>query len=123
MPLRLVHPPPDGNQPPRRCRARATILSLTAEEREHLGAALRGLHRAYGTWKALANAFGVPSNTLERAASSQIEKGGLSLAVRIAQFAGIPVDTMLKGTLVEAGTCPTCGARVGDRPGAGGGAR
>ena len=120
MTLRLVHPAPTGNSSPRRRCERSTALSLTAEERPHFVAALRGLRRAFGTWGALATALQVRTNTLESAATMDC-KGGLALAVRVAQLAGIPVEAMLKGTIVEAGTCPTCGARVGDRPGSGGG--
>lgn len=119
MTLRLVHPTPDGN-PSRRQRGRSSTLSFTPAERQHFVAAMRGLRRAYGTWQALAGALGLPMNTVHRAGSSKSSRGGLALAVRAAQLAGIPVEAMLKGLIVEAGTCPTCGARVGDRPGAGG---
>jgi hypothetical protein len=116
MTLMLVHPDPGGNPAPRPHRGRSPALFLSVDERQHLGACLRGLRRAFGTWGVLAKALGVRETLLIDSASPKGRKGSLALAVRASKVAGIPVEHMLAGTLLEAGCCPTCGSRVGDRP-------
>lgn len=120
--LRLVHPPPKGQgSGPTRARRTSAALLLTPTERQHLGAALQNLRRAFGTWACLADAMGVPVVTLKSHGGGK--RAGVGLALRTARVAGVPVESILSGSITLAGCCPTCGARPATgRLAAGGGA-
>ncbi len=112
--LRLVHPAPEG-QGPRTPKGRrfAPCLSLTADERRHLRAALHNLRRAYGTWSCLADAMGVKLTTLARASRERNPQGSPAVALRAARAGGMSVEAVLSGKLTAAGQCETCGSRIG----------
>jgi hypothetical protein len=116
--LRLVHPAPQGQDPPaRRKRERSPALSLTVDEAKHFRSAARNAARAFGGFACLAAAIGVPVGTLHDATSPRRRPSG-ALALRLARVSGMHVETMLSGGLSEAGRCPACGSRI-----AAGGAR
>jgi zinc transporter ZupT len=112
--LRLVHPD-DGRKPPSRRHRPSTALLLTPEETRHAKNALRATARAYGGVDVLATVIGVPAATIYQAASKRRRPSGI-LVIRLAAAAGMSVEAVLSGKLTEAGRCPACGSRVGDRP-------
>lgn len=98
--LRLVpdKPVPLVRKPPPR---------LTPEQRERLALALDGLHRAYGTWYALAAEMGMSIDALKKVRVGKT--GSMATVVRAAELAGVSVERLLTGGIVEAGRCPHCG--------------
>jgi hypothetical protein len=88
---------------------------LNPDEARHVRAALAATARAYGGADVLAAAMGVPVATLHSAAGRRCPSG--VLAIRLAAAAGMTVEAVLSGKLTEAGRCPSCGSRVGDRKG------
>jgi hypothetical protein len=119
--LRLVHPAPAGNatDPPKRKRGPAPALSLTAEEARHLRVATRNIARTHGSLRRLAAVLGVQPGTLSRTA--RLPSAGL--AVALARVHGLSIDALLSGKLVQAGSCPTCGAKPAAQAECAGGAR
>jgi hypothetical protein len=114
--LRIVHPPAEGGQvtrPPKGRRSAA--LGLTAEEVRHLRAATRNAVRAYGSAGALAAVVGVPVQTICGVTAAKGRRPSGTLAIRIANAAGMSVEAMIGPVLNEIGRCAACGARVGDR--------
>jgi hypothetical protein len=98
--LRLAHPAPQGQgptAPKRRKGSRAPAFSFTAEEVRHFRAALANAARAFGGVDALAAAMGVRVTTLYAVKAKRCPCG--LLAIRLASAAGIPVETVLTGTL------------------------
>jgi|HubBroStandDraft_6_1064221.scaffolds.fasta_scaffold872250_2 hypothetical protein len=111
--LRLVHPAPSGQDPPKRRKgSRSPALSLTADEARHLRAAIVNLARAYGSRGCLAAVLGVAPDVLTR----QKRHPSAALALAVAKAAGMSVEAILGGDLSSMGRCPSCGSRVGDRP-------
>jgi hypothetical protein len=112
--LRLVAPPgADGQDPPTRRKRgrRSPVLSLTTTERRHLAAALQNLRRTFGSWRAAADALGVPESSAKNAATGTKRNASPGLALRVARVAKVSVEVMLSGVMTLVGTCPTCGAR------------
>jgi len=113
--LRLVRPPDGGNgglPPTRRKGSRSPSLMLSAEEARHVRAALENTARAYGGMDVLASVIGVRVSLLYHAGRQRRPSG--TMAIRLAQAAGISVEAILTGALNPAGRCTSCGARVGD---------
>lgn len=109
--LRLVHPASSGqgaDPPKRRKGSRSLALSLTADEARHLRAAIKNTARAYGGLAVLAAVIGCTVGALKQ------RRPGLAIGVRVAQAAGVSVETILRGALTAVGRCPTCGHRAGD---------
>ena len=81
---------------------------LSPEEAGHVKEALAFLAKRYGTWRELAKAMGLKSDTIEYAAS---ERGGVTggMAIRTARAAGVPVEDVLSGAFPKPGVCPHCG--------------
>ena len=94
--LTLVHPPGEGQDPPKRRRGTPSpSLSLTAEEARHLRASIRNVARVhFGPLAALARALGVPPGTLTRK-----RHPSAALAVALWRLTGIPVEVLLSGKL------------------------
>ena len=114
MTLRLVHPAPEVQTPRPPKGRRSATMSLSAEEAQHFRAALRNIARAYGGHAVLAAVVGVRVQSLHQA----LKKGRLPsaiLALRVAQAAGMHLETLLTGQLTAAGRCKSCGSRVGDK--------
>jgi hypothetical protein len=112
--LRLVHPSPGGNGPPAPARRRrpAPSLSLTEDEARHARTAIRGAARVLGSLAKLAALIGVRGTILTKKSRPH---PGLVLAV--SRVAKLSLDAMLSGKLVDAGTCPSCGAKRVPLPG------
>lgn len=85
-------------------------LALTAEEQDHVRAALQFLRRRIGTWKAVAAVLGKTEKTIQNQVQPGCRKSVTpDLAFRVARFAGVGVDDVLTGRFPEPGTCPYCG--------------
>jgi hypothetical protein len=80
---------------------------LTKEEQGHVRAALRFLRTRNGGWAPLAKGTRFKAETLRAIAYGR--SPGANLAVRLARFAGVPVDDLLGGRYPPPGTCPHCG--------------
>ena len=109
--LRLVHPPPEGNSgdPPHPGKLR---LRLTSEEVRRARIAIRNIARAYGSYGCLGAVLGISGKNLERVVNSRRRDPGGVLVIRVAQAAGVTVESILTGQLNEAGRCKACGARL-----------
>lgn len=84
------------------------MSDLTEEEQGHVRAALRYLKRRVGSWKNLSPALGFGKMTLSLVASGN-KPVSTKMLVRVAKFAGVGVDDVLRGTFPEHVTCPHCG--------------
>lgn len=104
--LRLVHPAPP-TQPPRAKGRRSPSLRLTAEEDRHARGAMRNIKASFGSWQALADAVGVPINTLYFALKPG--KGTAILFLRVAQAGKMTFDDMISGRVGVVGRCSACG--------------
>ena len=82
-------------------------LDLTAEEQDHVRAALHFLHRRTGDWLVLAKALHFKRSTLTGAAYGAAVTP--VVAFRVARFAKVSVDDVLTGRFPAPGTCPYCG--------------
>ena len=114
--LRLVHPAPtgQGTDPPKRRKGHhAPALSLTDEEARRVLVTLKNLRRSFGSWACLATAMGVQERTLTSVAYERKHRPTGTFAVRLAKAAGVSVESILSGTITDAGSCPTCGHRPG----------
>jgi hypothetical protein len=106
--LTLVHPRPNGQDPPKRRPGRLSdALSLTAEEAARLRLVIRNVTQHHGSLTKLAARLGVTPAILTRKRAP-----GAGLAVALARALNLSLDGILfAGKLVRAGTCPTCGSR------------
>jgi hypothetical protein len=113
--LRIVHPPGTGNNtdPPKRRGYRAPALFLNDTEVHNLRIAIRNTARAHGGFAKLAKAIGMRMDTLHSV--TRHKRPSATIALRVAQAAGMAVEVLLSGKLTEAGCCPTCGSRIGER--------
>ena len=80
---------------------------LTIEEQANVRKALRFLRTRAGGAEPLGKALRLNGGTLDHVAAKQTVSAGL--AVRLARFAGVPVDDLLSGRYPPPGTCPHCG--------------
>lgn len=80
---------------------------MTPQEIANVRAALRFLQVRCGGWDALGKAIRARGGTLAYQMTKQAPTGGL--AIRLARFAGVPVDDVLNGRFPVPGTCPHCG--------------
>lgn len=91
--LTLVHPAPEGQDPPKRRRRGipAVSLSLTHDEACAVRAAARNIARAqYGSLAQLARALGIRPAILTRK-----QRPSAGLAVALARVSGMTVDSVL----------------------------
>ena len=85
MPLTLVHPARDGQDPPKRRKGLpAPALSLTHDEACAVRAAARNIARTYGSLRKLAAALGVNPTSLTR---KDAPSAGLAVALARASSA------------------------------------
>ncbi len=85
------------------------MSDFTAEEQGHIRMALRFLRIRCGGWEPLAKALRLKVKSIQPMARRQ--KVSARLALRLARFAGVPVEDMIAGKYPPAGTCPHCGHR------------
>jgi hypothetical protein len=88
-------------------------FALTADEQEHVSAAMRTLRVRYGSWVAIAKVLGVDIKSVKNSVNPR-RKPSPGVAIRAAQLAGVPVDDALTGKFPDAQACPMCG-RVKER--------
>ncbi len=70
---------------------------------------MRFLCKRVGGWKVLAKALGFSKHTLAHVKKGEKSVSG-SMTIRVARFAGVPVDDLLGGCYPAPGACPYCGA-------------
>lgn len=80
---------------------------LSVEEQANIRAALRFLGARVGGMPQLAKRLRVNDGSLYAVAGRR--KATASLAVRLAKFAGVPVDDVICGRFPPPGACPHCG--------------
>ncbi len=85
--------------------ARPPRGDLTVEEQARVRAGLRFAQRRAGGWEGLAKGTRLAAKTLKNVAYGTLATA--SVAVRLARFAGVPVDDVLQGRYPP--VCPTCG--------------
>ena len=81
---------------------------LTPDEAAHVKAAIAFLRVRLGGWRALAEAAGLKTATVQYAAKP---KGGVSagVALRVARAAHVPMESLLSGAFPPPGMCAVCG--------------
>jgi hypothetical protein len=85
------------------------MRDMTPKEQANVRTALLFLRSRCGGWEPLGKVLGFRDVTLRAVA-----RGGsvsASLAFRIARFASVGVDDVLRGNFPAPGTCPYCGHR------------
>jgi len=88
--LRLVKPAAAGQgSGPSRARGKR-FSTLTPLQKQHLRAALKNLHRTYGTWRSLGEAMGIAEGTLKNIAKGH-SGGSYAAAVLAAKAGGVSV--------------------------------
>jgi hypothetical protein len=105
--LRLVTNDPPTKRPQRKG------LVFTPEQRARLASVLRNLWRRYGTYKKVAEAMGMSIAALHLTLSGR--GGSMMMAVRAAHLAGIPVDTIIYGTVLATDRCAHCGQKLPEK--------
>lgn len=81
-------------------RRRSDALKLSADEAKAVRVAVRKLKRAFGSFKALAVATGIPSNTIRRIANPNSTPPTGTFAIRLAAVAKVPVEVLIGGKMV-----------------------
>lgn len=111
--LRLIRPSTAGQDPPpkRRKWERSDAYSLTDDEVRHLRAALQNLRRKLGGWRAVAEATGIPRETVSQAGSAHDGRPHPMIAIKVARAARVSLEALLSGTIHDADVCPTCGRK------------
>lgn len=102
----LAFPSPKAPAKP----AKRSRGDLTADEQGRVLAALRFLRVQCGGWETIAEGTALSVTYLQKVAYGR--PPGARLAMRLARFAGVPVDDILTGCFPPPGTCPHCGHRV-----------
>jgi hypothetical protein len=105
--LKLIRPGNPGQDP--RPRPQQSRPRLTEAEGTRLRVVIKNLHRAYGTWKCLAEVMGLVPKALQAIAAGRF-RGSYATAVFAARAAGLPVEEVLSGGIALAKNCPLCGA-------------
>ncbi len=90
------------------------MSDFTPEETVNLRRALRFMRIRGGGWKYLLKALRLKERTVIPMATRQ--KVSARVAVRLARFAGVPLEDLLSGCFPPEGTCPHCGNRPEARP-------
>ena len=100
----VIKAPPSAEPPP--VKAPLPRGDLSATEQEHVREALKHLmHAGVGP---LAKGTRIKANTLKHVAYGRSPSA--KLVLRLARFAGVPVDDLLNGKFPP--RCPTCGQRI-----------
>jgi len=97
----------------RRRPRRARTFELSAAEQANVKKALRFIYkRQFRDWSEFAAQLGCYRHTVIMAAgkgNSHQSRPSIGLAVRAAQIAGVPVESILSGCWPNDNTCPRCG--------------
>jgi hypothetical protein len=97
----------------RRRPRRSRTFELSAAEQSHVKKALRFIYKHwFKNWADFADQLGCYRHTVIMAAgkgNSHQSRPSIGLAVRAAQIAGVPVESILSGTWPNNNTCPRCG--------------
>lgn len=86
------------------------MTDLTAQEQEHVRAALHFLRKRSGGWEPIGRALGFRIATLRHVAQEG-RTVTASMAFRVSRLAGVVVEDVLTGKYPGPGTCPRCGHR------------
>jgi plasmid maintenance system antidote protein VapI len=81
---------------------------LTTKEQKAARTALRFLQLRVGTWAPLAKALRYEWDSIQKVATGK-KAVTPALALRVARFAGVPMDDLLAGRWLSARVCPHCG--------------
>ena len=84
------------------------MSDLTAKEQRAVRTALRFLRLRVGAWAPLAKALRYEYDSIQKVATGR-KAVTPALALRVARFAGIPVDELLAGQWLSPRVCPHCG--------------
>ncbi len=96
-------------------RPRRLANSLPEDQQQNVRRALRHLQNVFGTLKALAQAMGVPYQSV-RHAMVERRNPTAALAFRAALAAGVPMEDIVTGSWPSRITfCTTCGRRLDGR--------
>jgi hypothetical protein len=93
---------------PRKRRA----FELDAAEQANVKRSLRVLQARLGGWEAVARKLGCTADTIQKAAGNgagRAYRPSVGLAVRVAQLAGLPVESLITGAWFKEQACPLCG--------------
>lgn len=81
---------------------------LTAKEQRAVRTALRFLRLRVGAWGPLAKALRYEWDSIQKVATGK-RAVTPALALRVARFAGVPMDELLAGQWLSTRVCPHCG--------------
>jgi hypothetical protein len=84
------------------------MSDLTDKEQRAVRTALRFLRLRVGAWKPLAKALRYQWDTIQKVATG-MRPPTPTLALRVARFAGVPIDELLAGQWLSSRVCPHCG--------------
>ena len=91
-------------------RPRAIPLVRSHRKRSHARpAALRFLHRRFGTWKPPARTLKMKATSVAKAVTGRGRPVSPALAFRVARVAGCGIDDLLAGRFPAPNACPLCG--------------
>jgi hypothetical protein len=93
---------------PRASRRPRAVGRLTSKEQRAVRTALRFLRLRVGAWGPLAKALRYEWDSIQKVATGK-RAVTPALALRVARFAGIPMDELLAGQWLSARVCPHCG--------------
>jgi hypothetical protein len=85
---------------------------LTDDQIRQVRLAVRNLVRAYGSVPCLAEVTGLaPATIYELRKRRDKDRPGLLIATRVARAAGMTVEQLLAGRLIDTSACPACGVK------------
>src|SRR6185503_7640770 len=86
----------------------ASMSDLTAKEHKAVRTALRFLRLRVGAWAPLAKALRYQWDSIQKVATGK-KAVTPALALRVARFAGVPMDELLAGRWLSPRVCLHCG--------------
>jgi hypothetical protein len=84
------------------------MSDLTNKEQKAVRTALRFLRLRVGAWKPLAKALRYEWDSIQKVATGK-KPVTPALALRVARFAGVPMDELLAGRWLSSRVCSHCG--------------
>lgn len=85
-----------------------TTKDLTAKEQKAVRTALKFLRLRVGAWVPLAKVLRHEADSIQKVAAGN-RAATPALALRVARFAGVPIDGLLAGQWLSTCVCPHCG--------------